>query len=90
MVIRIITLLQRMSLDMVASPCKNTSCVPMHVFMCRTKHLRSLFSLLCIVYQFSFSLDLWEGEVLRIRPKPGNGHTMGHTGIHTCPLGHLI
>ena len=35
-----------------------------------------------------FSLDLYEGKVLCIRPQPGNGHTLEHTGIHM--LGHTI
>ena len=31
---------------------------------------------------------IWEGMVLCIRPKPGNRHTSGYTGMHT--LGHTI
>ena len=58
MAMRAISLLQRISLDMAVGPRKCTPCVvPMQVCMCRTKHLRSLFSLLtvlCYVYCISF------------------------------------
>ena len=84
-----------MSLDMAASPHKCTPCVvPMHVCMCRTKHLLSLLacSLCCAMYTISvFSLDLWEGKVLCIRPSLAMGihrgtHKLGHT-IRVCKGG---
>ena len=48
-----------------------TPLVPMHVCMCRTKHLLSLCSfltVLCYAYCINFSLYLWEGKILCMRP----------------------
>ena len=45
-------------------------------------------SLCCAMYTISvFSLDLWEGKVLCIRPSLAMA---GHTGIHVHTLGHMI
>ena len=59
--------------------------------VCIPKHLRSLFSLLtvlCYVYYISFLPRLMGRQGTMYSAKPGNGHTLGRTGIHT--LGHMI
>ena len=84
MAIIAISLLQRISLDMAASHVSVhlVLCLCMCVCAGLDIHLRSLFSLLtvlCYVYyisihsKFSFSLDLWEGKVLCIRPSLAMG-----------------
>ena len=65
MAVRTITLLQRISLDL--GPCKCTFCVCLCMCLCaepNTFLVYVAFSLCCI----NFSLDLWEGKVLCIRP----------------------
>ena len=88
MTIRAISLLQRISLDVAASPRKCTPCMRlcMHVRagLITFIFLFSLLTVLCYVTISVFSLDLWEGKVLCIRPSLAmHGHILGHTGIHT-------
>ena len=77
MAIRAISLLQRISLDMAASPRKCTPCVCLCMCVCAGINTFVVYlacSLCCAMYTLSvFSLDLWEGKVLCIRPSLAMG-----------------
>ena len=81
MAIRAISLLQRISLDIATGVHLMCAYACVHV---HTKHLRSLFSWLTvrILYQLSFSLGLWEGKVVCIRPSLA-------IGTHRGALAHI-
>ena len=78
MAIRVIYLLQRISLDMAASPRKCTPCVCLCMWVCAGLNTFVVYlasSLCCAMYTISvFSpLDLWKGKVLCIRPSLARG-----------------
>ena len=92
MAIRAISLLQRISLDMAYKSCKCTHCVCLCMCVCAGLNTFLVYlacSLSCAMYTISvFSLDLWKGKVLCIRPSLAIGahwhtYTLGHT-IRLC------
>ena len=87
MAIRAISLLQRISLDTAASPCKCTTCVCLCMFVSAGHSTFVVYlacSLCCAMHTIMvFSLDLWEGKVLYIRPSLAIGiHGRAYVGAY--------